>query len=134
MDERKTNYMGECPHCGGAIEKDVRADWWNNDCYTWSDDFTCPACGKTIAVQVDTEPVFILHPRKEERYEEDNSQRSREIIYKEWEIKNRVLIRFNPLSWTIGILVGDGLCVIWLNLPCIEICFNCRKDESIYGE
>ena len=56
------------------------------------------------------------------------------IVWKEWEIKNRVLIRFNPLNWTIGIYIGDGFCVVWLQLLCIEICFNCRRDESIYGE
>ena len=51
-----------CPYCNFSIEDRVHLRWWNSVVPTRFD-FECPRCKKVMEVNVEAEPVFLVHAK-----------------------------------------------------------------------
>ncbi len=52
------------------------------------------------------------------------------IVFKEWEINKRVMVRWSITELYVGISIGPWT---WINLPMISICLN-FTTHPMYGE
>ena len=52
-----------CPYCDQEIEDDIHKDWVG-DYWEYADDFKCPNCQKILEIDVEMEPVFVVHKSK----------------------------------------------------------------------
>ena len=53
--------MAICPYCNKEIEDAIHHEWVGDSVMNF--DLECPECGKTMEIDVEMDPVFLIHKK-----------------------------------------------------------------------